>query len=348
MNESKKHIVFLTPGFAENESDSTTIPALQDYLKALIKELPNDKLTVIAFQFPYTNEKYYWHGIEIIPLNGKNKKFNRVLTWFKSWKTLNKLNSKSEITILHSFWIGECSLIGQNFAKKINIKHIVTAMGQDVFTNKYARLLKPDKTKIVTLSNNHRDLLFGNYKLKSEIIPWGFSKENFPDLKENEINILGVGSLNSVKNYQLFIEIIETLKTKYVDLKVAIIGEGKETEKIKKEISERNLNSTITLYGKLDRFEVLKKMSQSKILLHTSKYESFGYVFAEALYSGMKIVSFDVGTAKKIPEWNICYNNQEIIDTCFKLLENKETTKNRVLLNSQKEILNSYLKLYNE
>ena len=164
--------MFLTPGFAENETDTTSIPALQDYLKLLRKNVPELKLTILTFQFPFTNKNYNWHGIEIIPLNGQNNKYRKVFIWFNAWLILRKINRASPINFIHSFWIGECSLIGQIFANHIKIKHIVTAMGQDIFSNKYASYLNPFKSYIVTLSKNHKDELLKNYDLKSKIIPW--------------------------------------------------------------------------------------------------------------------------------------------------------------------------------
>ena len=58
MKIKNSHIVFLTPGFAESEKDSTTIPALQVYLKNLKKKLPKTKMTIITFQFPFINKVY--------------------------------------------------------------------------------------------------------------------------------------------------------------------------------------------------------------------------------------------------------------------------------------------------
>ncbi len=76
MNSPKKHIVLLTPGFSESEEDSTTIPALQIFVKALLVNNPQYSLKIITFQFPFTSKKYNWFGAEIIPLNGKNKRIN--------------------------------------------------------------------------------------------------------------------------------------------------------------------------------------------------------------------------------------------------------------------------------
>ena len=348
MIEQLSHIVFLTPGFPENEEDSVTIPAFQVYLKTLKKALPNTKMTVLTFQFPFEEKSYQWNHMEVIPLNGKNNQFKKPFVWNKALKTLKRLHQKNPITNLHSFWIGECSLVGQKFALRANVKHIVTAMGQDVvLKNFYVKFLNIKKTKIITLSKNHHDLLLKNHTLNSQIIPWFIDPENFPELQKSEINILGIGSLNNVKNYPTFINIIGALVKEYPKLKVEIIGSGVEKNNILKNITQLKLEKTISLLGKLPRKEVLKKMVKSDILLHTSIYESFGYVFLEGLYSGMKIVSFDVGVAKEIAEWKVCKSTDEMIVSINTFLNNNKAIKKRVLLNNYQDTINLYLKLYN-
>ena len=48
-----KTIVILTPGFASDESDTSCIPALQDYVLALQQSFPGLRIVVLAFQYPY-------------------------------------------------------------------------------------------------------------------------------------------------------------------------------------------------------------------------------------------------------------------------------------------------------
>lgn len=345
MKTSIKHIVFLTPGFAALENDSTTIPVLQVYLNHLKQFLPNVKLTVITFQFPFTSEKYNWNEIEVIPLNGKNSKIKKIFTWRKAYKTLQKLHNENQIDIIHSFWIGECSLIGQYFADKNKLKHIVTAMGQDVFENKYVYFLRKDKTKIITLSKNHQRELNKNYNLNSEIIPWGIDINAFPVIQENSIDIIGVGSLNKVKNYPLFIEIISEIVKTHTNIKVEILGKGNELKNIERLIKENNLENNIKLIGEVTRSVVLEKMSCSKILLHTSTYESFGYVFSEALYSGMKIVSFDVGNFIENKNWKISNSKDQFVASILAFLES-DFKKNRLIVTDIELTICSYISLY--
>ncbi|WAC03784.1 glycosyltransferase family 4 protein [Lacinutrix neustonica] len=349
MENKSQHIVFLTPGFAESEEDSTTIPALQVFLKALRKALPEAKLTLLTFQFPFTKKRYDWHGIEIIPLNGQSKKTKKFWVWKKALNTLKKIHQKDEIETIHSFWIGECSSIGVRFTKEHSINHVVTVMGQDAtVVNFHAKNLLHSKVRIVTLSQNHQAELLKTYNLDSIIIPWHLDVDFFPELQKNTIDILGVGSLNTIKNYSDFIKIISTITKTYKNLKVVIIGDGTLRNELQIQIRSLGLMNTITLLGKRSRKDVLEKMAQSNILLHTSHYESFGFVFLEALYSGMQLVSYNVGLAKASQHWNVCHDKLELIEACKSALLKSNKTKNRILMSNRQESITAYLALYHE
>nr|WP_044400336.1 glycosyltransferase family 4 protein [Lacinutrix sp. Hel_I_90] len=347
MENKSQHIVFLTPGFAKSEEDSTNIPALQVFLKSLRKALPEAKLTLLTFQFPHTKKEYYWHDIRIIPLNGQSKKLKKFWVWKSVLKTLKKIHQKEKIETIHSFWIGECSSIGERFAKKHKINHVVTVMGQDAtVVNFHAKRLLNSNVKIVTLSRNHQAALSKTYNLDSTIIPWHLDIDLFPEIQEKTIDILGVGSLNTIKNYSDFIEIISTISKTHKDLNVGIVGDGALQNDVELKIQNLGLTNTITLLGKLARTEVLEKMARSNILLHTSHYESFGYVFLEALYSGMQLATYNVGLAKASQHWNICENKVQLIETLKKLLAIPIQTKDRILLGSETATINAYLNLY--
>ncbi|GAA0729736.1 hypothetical protein GCM10009430_40170 [Aquimarina litoralis] len=349
MNKSKRHIVFLTPGFASSEKDSTTIPALQIYLKSLRKELHDSKLTLLAFQFPFSSKSFIWNGIEVIPLNGKNKRWKKIYIWKKALYILKETHYNHPITIIHSFWIGECSYIGLKFSSKRNIKHITTVMGQDAYLgNRYVKNLIHSNSHIITLSKNQQNLLYKNHNLQSNVIPWFIDTSSFPDLQKSNIDILGVGSLNKIKNYQSFISIIRVLVQKRPNLKVEIIGEGAERTSIETQIKDLGLKNNISLLGSLSRKKVLHKMAEAKVLLHVSKYESFGLVFLEALYSGMLIVSRNVGIAETNNSWSICNTNNEVIVACDVFLNHSHKQKERKLLYSETDTITSYIKLYNE
>lgn len=347
MKNTLKHIVFLTPGFARNEQDTTTIPALQEYIFALKKEQPELKITIITFQFPFTKSSYDWHNCNIIPLNGKNKKWKKILIWNSAFQLLKKLNKKQPISIIHSFWLGECAFVGNLFSNKFNIKHICTLMGQDVKKkNFYLKLLPLQNMNLICLSTFQKQYLLENDSLQPKIIPWGITKTKFLPSTQKTIDIIGVGSLIPVKNYELFIDIVFEIH-KTLPLKVVLLGDGKDKEKLQKKIKQLQLENAITLTGKLSYNKTLEYISKAKVLLHTSHFESFGMIFPEALESKTLIVSKNVGCAFPSENWFITETIEEMILACKKGLISSfsNNCENPFLIEKTVE---NYLKVYNE
>jgi len=338
----KKHIVFITPGFPENEADTTCIPALQIYAKEL-QEQKNIQLSIITLHYPFTKTEYNWHKVKVIPLGFNNRK----LVFKKSLvqKTLNKLHQQNPIHTLHSFWLGECALAGYKFSKKHSLKHICTLMGQDAKKgNKYANLLPLKDLKLITLSSFHQQLFLKNYNKETEIINWGLPSDFQKETTKKTIDIIGVGSLIELKRYQDFIETIALLKKDFPKIKAVLIGDGKQRKKLENLSEKLKLSQNITFKGELDYKATQEKIAQSKILLHPSSYESFGMVFAEALANNTKIVSRKTGFAKESDFWKTT-NSPKGFAKLISIFFNENSTK-KMTYPLIENTLKGYLKLY--
>jgi glycosyltransferase involved in cell wall biosynthesis len=325
---NQNHIVILTPGFAKNEADTVCIPALQLYLKNYVRLFPADKISVIAFEYPYFAGVYSWNGITIYSCGGGNNRIKRFLTLWRARSFIKKLHKEHPITCLHSFWLSECSVVGHRFSALNKIPHLITLMGQDALkTNSYIRKSELLTEPIIALSRNHSNLFRASSGIEPrDVIPWGIDPSEFPAANENtpdrvfSFDVIGVGNLTDLKNYGLFIDCINEVRKAFPAIKVGIIGIGPQHDLLQKKINELDLSKNISLLGGKGRAEVLSIMGKSKVLLHTSSYESFGYVFSEALASGAAIVSFDVGWATQSEQWRVCKDKSEIIQNLKQLL----------------------------
>jgi glycosyltransferase involved in cell wall biosynthesis len=319
-----KHILILTPGFPKDEADDNCIPPLQEYLIAFTSAIPGSKIKVISLHYPSKTDNYIWNGITVHPLSGKVSRLKKPFLWFKVIREAKKINAEHKIDIIHSFWLGECSLIGNYLSKKLKCTHICTLMGQDVKPpNKYLKLLKNNKTKFIALSKNQADEFNRWAKRKADkIIHWGINDQQIL-LTERDIDLLAVGSLIPLKNYSLFIQLAEEAVKIFPDLKCVIAGSGPELQKLKSFADEKNLLKNIKFKGLLNRTDIFKLMQRSKILIHPSNFESFGYVFAEALVNGMNIVSFNVGCALEHPKWFIAKDEKDFVNISINLLSGK-------------------------
>lgn len=341
------HILVITPGFPENENDTSCIPAMQDYFKALLSEHSPPKITVVSIHYPYRNIIYNWKGIQVFSCGGGGSKYPfKIFYLIRAIFYSFKINKKLKINIIHSFWLAEPALIGSILSKILKISHICTIMGQDAKkVNTYLKVLHLKNIIKVALSENH-----SNYFKKSTgyqpnyIIPWGIKAIKVQETKR-PIDIIGVGSLIPLKNYKLFIDIIAKLKEDFPLINCILIGEGAEKSELVKEIEKKNLSKNITLTGNLPREEVLLKIMKSKILLHTSNYESFGLVILEGLASGCYVVCKKVGIAKETKKILIIKNNEDAFLVIKRIINNTKDF-NPEIPYPITDTISSYKKLY--
>ncbi|HXP48823.1 MAG TPA: glycosyltransferase [Bacteroidia bacterium] len=347
MVEKRKTIVILTPGFAKNEQDTTCIPILQQYVSTLSAMRPDLKLHVVAFQYPFTEGHYKWKGIDVYSAGGKGTLYSRLLTWRRVNKELKRIQGESEICIIHSCWLTECTVIGQRFSQKNGIKHIAYAMGQDVLKkNKYLKLLRFSQMQIIAISESVADNF---HKLTGSkvnaIIPAGIDNSNINIKSEpRTVDVIGVGALSSLKNYELFIEIITLLKKDFPEIRSVIIGEGKEQQLLNRKIRDERLYDNVKLMGAVPHDEVFSYMNRSKILLHTSSYEGQSTVIMEALATGLSVVCFDVGRMNS-DKIKVCATKVEMVNRLKALLSNELDHSPQVLF-SMNDTVNEFLKVY--
>ena len=107
-------------------------------------------------------------------------------------------------------------------------------------------------------------------------------------------------------------------------LALIVSGTDAEISNLKSEISALNLSNNIKFLGFLDNEEKYQVMSESKILLFPSRFESFGIVVAESLNLNVPVVSFELEALKLNYSGGIVYsqNQEEFIKNILNLLDN--------------------------
>jgi glycosyltransferase involved in cell wall biosynthesis len=350
MPNAAETLVLLSPGFPENEADTTCLPAHQVFVRALQKNFPELNIIVIAFQYPYISHTYTWNNITVISLNGIRKgKLQRLLLWLKAWRLLKNLRKKYTIKGLLSFWINECALVGKYFGRVYRIKHYAWITGQDAKKgNPYIKLMHPRETEIFAMSDFLAKQLFNNYQIKCPIvIPNGIDTELFSKAKKQRtIDILAAGSLIPLKQYDVFIDVIKLVYDELPQVNVMLCGKGPEEPKLMDLIRQAGLIKSILLTGEKKHTEVLELMQQCKIFLHTSNYEGFSTVCLEALYAGAHVISFFRPMDRDIEHWHIVQTKEEMATKTLQLLLNRLTPYTPVLAYSMDDIATRVLQLF--
>lgn len=343
MKLTKQHILLLTPGFPADENDTTCIPSLQNFVKELAKN-NQVKISVLTLHYPTKKEDYTWNKINVYSIGAFNNKFPfRFFSWTKAIKKIKEINKKEVIDLIHSFWLTDVALVGKIASKKLNLKHFITLMGQDVFKqNKYVSWVNPNEEQLIALSKNQAEIFNRDFKKEVKtIIPWGVEVRELGSTKKT-IDVLCVGYLTDLKNFKEVISVTIELMRFKEDINVKIIGDGPQKNEITQLINRHNLNANIELLGEIKNEEVIEFMKKSKVLFHPSKYESFGYVFLEALSCKMSVVSYNVGFANPSKNWKVIENVSQAQTEIISLLNsdlNNDFTNEFTLNKTVKEYL---------
>jgi glycosyltransferase involved in cell wall biosynthesis len=350
MNKNKKTLVILTPGFAKDETDSTCLPLQQQLVKTLKEINPQLNIIILSFQYPYHTKKYRWLNTMVFPFNGRNKGgLPRLLLRRKLNAALKKIHAETPIDGLLSFWYGECALVGHRFADTHGLQHFCWILGQDAKKeNSYPRraMLRPGE--LIALSDFLQTEFERNHGIKpGYLIPAGIDAKQFnATTQERNIDILGVGSLIPLKQYDLFIEMVADMKKQLPAIKAVLIGNGPEMEMLKNLIKKSGLETTITVTGELPYTEVLQWMQRAKLLLHPSSYEGFSGVCLEALYAGCHVLSFCKAMNQEIEQWHIVRSKEEMKEKAISILKHPDTIYERVTFASMEDIAKKMMALF--
>lgn len=334
MNNERKTLIILTPGFPENEADSTCLPLQQSFIRSLKDQYPQLEIVILSFQHPYHKRRYRWFEMEVIPFSGRNKGgLTRIFLRKKIYATLKELHKTKKITGMLSFWCNECAWIGKHFGDEYGIKHFCWVLGQDAKNeNKYPQKLLPKPGELVALSDFLRDEFETNHGVRPfNLVPPGIDEKQFqPIPAEKDMDILAAGSLIPLKQYDIFLQVVAEVKKQVPLVKAVLIGEGPERVRLQSLITTLGLQSNISLTGELPHPEVLQWMQRAKVFLHTSSYEGFGVVCIEGLHAAAQVISFVKPMQQDIQNWLIAGNKEDMIQKTLGVLKNSPTAYSRV------------------
>lgn len=351
MPDAAKTLILLTPGFAENEADTTCIPSHQNMVKALNRCYPHLRVIVLALHYPFTAGTYEWHGNTVISLGGKNcRRFKWLRVLWKGWRQLKQLRKDNNVIGILSCWCGECSLLGKYFSVRHRVKHYTWILGQDARARnrRMVKLIRPAPEMLIALSDFVVEEFNRNHHVRPQhIVPWGIDTSAFsPDGATVDIDVIGVGNLIPLKQYDVFIEVIGILKQQLPGIRTIICGKGVEQARLQALVEKLGLQDNVKLYGEQPHSEVLRLMQRSRLLLHTSSYEGFGGVMAEALYAGAQVVSFVKPMAASIPRWHHAKDKEDMAAKALELLQRPPADRTPVLPYTIEDCASRIMQLY--
>jgi glycosyltransferase involved in cell wall biosynthesis len=350
MTETRKTLLIMMPGFPADENDSNCLPFPQTFVRKLKETNPLLNIVVFAFQYPFSKLPYNWHGAKVFPFGGREKgKLLRLFLWWKVYRKAKEITENNNVAGILSFWLGECALLGKFVSRRRKLKWFVWLMGQDAKpNNRYFSLVRPKPESLIALSDFLSDEFYRNYAIRpAHVVPPGIDAQEFPKRNaDRKIDLIGVGSLIALKQYDVFISVVAELVKKYPQLRAVICGKGPERDNLIDRIWQLGLQANIDLLDEVRHDEVLSLMQRSKILLHPSRYEGFATVYPEALFAGAHVVGFCRPMNALIHHLHVVGNVQEMIGVTERILTNEQVDHSPVLTCPIEDVCETVLSLF--
>ena len=346
--KQRKTLIVVTPGFPESEADTTCLPAFQQFVSLLKKT--EYTIIVLSLHYPFNKRKYFWNGIQVFAIGGSNKgRFIGIRTRFLAYRTLLKLHKEKELIGILSLWCIDSALVANRFSLKYQVKHFIWIIGQDAKqANGYVKRVKPEAKQLIAMSDFLKMEFYKNHHvLPQHVVTNGINELVFEPLNKlnRPIDVFGAGNLTSLKNYDLFIDVIAEVVVRHPNLVVKIAGKGDQEIHLKQRLSENHLENNVELLGEVKHEEVLKLMNQSKVFLHTSQYEGNSTVLMEALYNGCEVVSTQSLSINPTSRLYIETGFQDLANRLNDLLLMNKPAE-RIVFNTMNQSVNKIINLF--
>jgi len=271
---------------------------------------------------------------------------------------INKLYESVDLEsfdVIHThYWLS--GLVGKEIANKYNKPLVYTSHSLGIFLDGYnkervdcEKIIMTSSDVITTSSLFEEDMILKNYNVdsnKMKLITPGVDVEIFSsDSTVKRENIfLSIGRIQEQKGQIETIKFLDNFKKVENNFTCYFVGgpsgkSGNEyLEELKQTVVDFNLESHVEFLNNLSQTEIRDLLNKSKLLIHTSKFETFGLVAAEAIAMGVPVLTTNSGSVLEIVESNKNgYYSESLIDgnvnNFVKELLNNNDKFHKIMLN---------------
>jgi len=306
---------------------------LNVYVEKVSQHLSEDNnVTVVtaekAESFKKGNLDFY--SLNLFEKELSTEKKEKYLVDFR--KKLDETFDLKSFDVIHAhYWLS--GLVAKQIANELNLPLIFTSHSLGIFLDGYNKervdceKLVMSASNIVTTSSIFEEFMISeNYKIdknKIKKITPGVDKEIFvPELNIERENIfLSIGRIQEQKGQMETINFLDNFRKVENNFKCYFVGgpSGKSGEEylqiLKDTVKNLSLESHVEFLDNLPQIKIKELLNKSKLLIHTSKFETFGLVAAEANAMGVPVLTTNNGSLLEIIEDNLNgYCSESLID----------------------------------
>jgi len=214
-------------------------------------------------------------------------------------KRKNELGVKI-ISIAHGSILGELKTYFKDISTISDYLNIIpnTAFAvKNFFTRQREYVLGSDR--VIAVSNAVKNSLLEETFAPDEkivVVHNGINPQNCDESKKGHgtVNLIYVGKMIRSKGVFNLINVLAG--TQFADIKLHMVGGGRDLEELKKYSNSKHLSEKIVFYGNISPEEVVPLMFKNDIfVMPTLRIEGFPMTLVEAMFAGLPIVANNIG-----------------------------------------------------
>ncbi len=307
---------------------------LNVYVEKVSQHLSEDNnVTVVTAEKAesFTKGNLDFYSLNLFEKELSTEKKEKYLVDFR--KKLDETFDLKSFDVIHAhYWLS--GLVAKQIANELNLPLIYTSHSLGIFLDGYNKervdceKMVMSASNIVTTSSIFEEFMISeNYKIdknKIKKITPGVDKEIFvPELNIERENIfLSIGRIQEQKGQMETINFLDNFRKVENNFKCYFVGgpSGKSGEEylqiLKDTVKNLSLESHVEFLDNLPQIKIKELLNKSKLLIHTSKFETFGLVAAEANAMGVPVLTTNNGSLLEIIEDNLNgYCSDSLIDS---------------------------------
>ncbi|MBD3789217.1 MAG: glycosyltransferase [Campylobacterales bacterium] len=325
MDQTKKMHILILPSWYVNSFHPLSGIFFKEHAEALskynhtvgvialneigIRELFRQKRMACSYK-SYVQNGVLTHTVEYpaIPKLMWLRKYIQFFIFKKMFKAYVGKHGLPDIIHLHSFYAGELAIwVKERYGIPFVVTEHFSGFGRDVMGQKdieSARKVYEAADYRIAVSKRFVSLLESRFRQDFHYIPNMVNTDFFEAQSEHIQNdgfiFINVAFLNQNKNQEMLIHAFTNAFKGEEKIKLTIVGDGPEYNRLAALIDQLAMKKQITLFGRATREEVRGLFQRSNVFVLSSRYETFGVSIIEALASGLPVVATKCGGAQSI------------------------------------------------
>ena len=306
---------------------------LNVYVQQISKHLSKThNLTVVTGEKAknFNSDNLSFHSLDLFEPSLSVEDKEILLQEFK--EKLSRTFELQTYDIIHAhYWLS--GLIAKQISEELDIPYVFTAHSLGVFLDGYnkervdcEKMVMESSSMVTTSSDYETNLISKSYDINEKSIKQispGIDREIFTydSNLERENILLSVGRIQEQKKQMEVLKFLDNFRKIDTNFLCYFVGgpSGKSGDdyliELKNAVKELNLDSNVKFLGNLTQTEIKILMNKSKLLIHTSQFETFGLVAIEGNAMGVPVLTTNRGSLTEIIEHNNNgYISENLID----------------------------------